>query len=469
MVARRLTLTACCGESYCKDCVPDTQQQYQPCPACGQDSFTTIQLAKYLKQIESLRVFCSMKEKGCGWSGTVGELDTHLDPDQDNCQYVDTKCPLNCQQTIPKNEVEQHVAEECTKREFICQHCGFKATYEEVVNIHLPECKYVPLKCPNLCGVTCDREDMEDHMKMCRLEEVACEFKEMGCNQKFKREDREEHFMENMQNHLTYTAASMNTERHERQECLVEQQKIQEHLKLELKEQSTLLQLQKVRMQDLERQLEDKHNLLNEQERKIERLNGCLRNQDVRVQDLLRESNERLEMLELKYDQLHAEQQEKLGILQQRLEHSDAISKSRNFKMKGFSVEKKKNVTNDWKSPSMYTHLYGYKFCIGIDANGHGVTRGNAMRVELWSMEGKFDNQLKWPAKVTVTLELVNQRGGENVRATVHDVQLNKVTGTTLNCALGDIPGNGFIKHSKLENFLVDDTLTFHITECTVW
>ena len=320
LVATRITLTSCCWESYCHGCIADSQHQGQPCPGCGQSNFSTMQPNKYLKQIESLRVFCSTKGRVCGWSGTAGELDTHLDPDQDNCQYVDTKCPLNCQQTTPKNKLGQHVAEECIKREFICQHCAFKDTYEKVVNIHLPECKYVPLKCPNLCGVTCDREDMEDHMKMCRLEEVACDFKEMGCIQKFKREDREEHFGENMQNHLTLTAASMNTERHERQECLMEQQKIQEQLKLELKEQSTLLQLQKVRMQDLERQLEDKHNLLDEQERKIERLNGCVRNQDVRVQDLLRESNERLE---LKYDLLHAEQQEKLGILQQRLEHSN--------------------------------------------------------------------------------------------------------------------------------------------------
>ena len=117
----------------------------------------------------------------------------------------------------------------------------------------------------------------------------------------------------------------------------------------------------------------------------------------------------------------------------------------------------------------MYTHLYGYKFCIGIDANGFGAIRDNAMRVDLWSMVGEFDNQLKWPAQVTVTLELVNQRGGKNVRATACDLQLIKVTRNTIICVLGDVSGNGFIEHSKLEHFLVDDTLTFHITECTVW
>ena len=53
---------------------------------------------------------------------------------------------------------------ECVEREHVCQHCNFKATYEEVVDTHLPECMYIPLQCPNLCGVTCEREVMEDHM-----------------------------------------------------------------------------------------------------------------------------------------------------------------------------------------------------------------------------------------------------------------------------------------------------------------
>ncbi len=69
-----------------------------------------------------------MKERVCVWSGTLDQLDTHLDPHLDNCQYVDIKCPLNYLQTIPMNKVDQHVAQECTKKPHVCQHCGFKAT-----------------------------------------------------------------------------------------------------------------------------------------------------------------------------------------------------------------------------------------------------------------------------------------------------------------------------------------------------
>ena len=165
-----------------------------------------------------------MKERGCDWSGTL-ELNTHLDQDQDNCQYVDTKCPLNCHMTIPKNKVEQHVAQHCAKRPYVCQHCNFKATYEEVVDIHLPECKYVPLQCPNLCGVTFEHDFIEDHMKMCRLEEVGCEFSGVGCefsgvgcDGQFRREDQEEHTRQNSQKHLTLTASLAVETKEQRQE-----------------------------------------------------------------------------------------------------------------------------------------------------------------------------------------------------------------------------------------------------------
>ena len=44
---------------------------------------------------------------------------------------------------------------------------------------HLPGCKYVPLQCPNMWG-DFELDFMEDHMKICRLEEVGCEFSGVG-------------------------------------------------------------------------------------------------------------------------------------------------------------------------------------------------------------------------------------------------------------------------------------------------
>ena len=87
---------------------------------------------------------------------------------------------------------------------------------------------------------------------------------------------------------------------------------------------------------------------------------------------------------------------------------------NRRFEMKNFSKEKAKDKPYDWKSLAMYTHVCGYKFCIGVDANGSGTTRGIGLCVDLWGMPGKYDNQLKWPVTVEFTIELVNQKGGKN-------------------------------------------------------
>ena len=54
-------------------------------------------------------------------------------------------------------------------------------------------------------------------------------------------------------------------------------------------------------------------------------------------------------------------------------------------------------------SPAMYTHTGGYKFCIGVDITGSG-----AITVALWSMQGEYDERLKWPVTADFTIELVN-------------------------------------------------------------
>ena len=101
LVARKLTLTSCCGESFCHACISKPMEKNKSCPEYGEEDITTYNQMKHQRQINNLRVYCSLKKRGCGWSGSLGQLEAHLDPDQDCCQYVDTKCP-SCQQTIPK-------------------------------------------------------------------------------------------------------------------------------------------------------------------------------------------------------------------------------------------------------------------------------------------------------------------------------------------------------------------------------
>ena len=521
-VARKLSITTCCGESFCQSCIADTQKEGKPCPVCGEKDYNIVGQVKSQKRINCLQVYCSMKERGCGWSGTLEQLDTHLDPDQDNCQYVDTKCPLNCHMTIPKNKVEQHVAQHCAKRPHVCQHCNFKATYEEVVDTHLPECKYVPLQCPNLCVVTFERDFMEDHLKMCRLEEVGCEFSGVGCEGRFIREDQEEHTRQNSQKHLTLTASLAVDTKEQLQQKLPEQdkkhkeeeeklkQKIEEQEKKlkdeekkrqrqedKLGEQEKKLGEQKKRLNGQEKKLEEEEKKRQQQERKLGEQEKKLDDQNKKLKEqakkLIDQENERKkEELKLKQtiEELNTVQQQKLDEHKQLLEQqfnskmqtleqmlkevvvksvqnegklskmSSTIYFNRRFEMKYFSREKAKDKCNDWKSPAMYTHVCGYKFCIGVNANGYGDGHGNSIYVDLWSMPGEYDDQLKWPANAKFTVELINQRGGENVRYS-RTLDWKKPTGkyNRVSYILS------FLEHTKLNSFLKNDTLYFDVSE----
>ena len=702
LVARKLSISTCCGESFCHACLADTQKEGKPCPECGEKDYNIVGRVKTQKRINCLQVYCSVKERGCGWSGTLEQLDTHLDPDQDNCQYVDTKCPLNCHMTIPKNKVEQHVAQHCAKRPYVCQHCNFKATYEEVVDKHLPECKYVPLQCPNLCGVTFERDFMEDHMKMYRLQEVGCEFSGVGCDGRFRREDQEEHTRQNSQKHLTLTASlAVDTkeqlqqklpeqnkkhkeeekklkqkiedqekklkdeekkrqrqedklgeqekklgeqkkrlngqekkleeeekkrqqqerklgeqekkqdeqkkklvqqekkleeeekkrqqqekklgEQEKRQEeqekkqdeqtkklvqqdeeeekkrqqqerklgeqerklgeqekkqdeqnkklvsqekklgeqerkqdehkkklvlqekkleeeekkrqqqerKLEEQEKKQDEQKKKVVQQEKKLEEEEKKRQQQERTLGEQERKLGEQEKKLDDQNKKLKEQEKKLIDQENERKKEELKLKQKIEELNTVQQQKLDEHKQLLEQQfnsklqtleqmlkEVADKSvqnegklsmmsstilnRRFEMKNFSHEKAKDKLGDWKSPAMYTHVCGYKFCIGVDANvWYLFGSGKSITVDLWSMSGEYDDQLKWPANAKFTVELINQTGGENVR---HSMTLNWEKPTRKYNRVS-VSSRYFLEHSKLNSFLKNDTLYFYVYE----
>ena len=259
--------------------------------------------------MDCLRVYCSMKGRGCDWSGMLGQLDTHLDPDQNNCQHVDIKCPLNCQQTTSKNMVEQHLAMECIKRDYVCQYCNFNATYDVIVKTHWPVCIFFPIQCPNFCGVTCERDVMKDHMSMCCLEEVACEFSGMGCDKMFRREDQEEHIRQNSLKHLSMTAAAS--------------VKINQKLQQKLLEEETKLQKQEGKLQEQEGKLQEQEKKQQEQEGKLQEQEGKLQEQEGKLQEQEKKQQEqegKLQEQEGKLQKQEGKLQEQEGKLQEQEE-----------------------------------------------------------------------------------------------------------------------------------------------------
>ena len=202
-VAREYTITNCCGECFCKACIQDKNY----CPSCGDSNITSFPHVKYQSKILALEVRCTMKDRGCERTGQLQHLDAHLDVTTGDCQHVDVECPKKCVQKVQKRNVDTHLANECPNRDYRCLHCNFANKYH-VVSKHFDVCPYYPLACPNRCGATFERDDLQDHMKMCRLEEVQCVFNSAGCQAKFIRENEDKHMDQNTQKHLALMPAA---------------------------------------------------------------------------------------------------------------------------------------------------------------------------------------------------------------------------------------------------------------------
>ena len=373
-VAREPHHTSCCGESFCKDCISPYHHDNQLCPYCKEANFNVMLDKRDQRKILALELYCPMKSRGCEWTGRLEQLEGHMDVQSGDCLYVDVECPSHCDQRVQKRNVQNHLSRECPLREYTCRHCNFKASYKVVSEDHLEVCPYFPVQCPNRCGVTCERQDLEDHMKICDKEELECCFSHAGCQGKFIREDEERHMEENTKKHLSLMATTM--------------------LKIS-KEMKKIIKEQEVKFQEKLQELEVK-------------FQGKLQEQEVKFQEDLRGKEEEIttmknEGLKDVSDQV-AELQYNTGYVWQ-----FPVT----FTMPFFERLKAENGT--WYSPLMYTGMGGYGFRIVVCPNGH-INEGRDTHVSvLYKAEvGNYDEELKWPVAITVTLRLLNQHADKD-------------------------------------------------------
>ena len=149
-----------------------------------------------------------------------------------------------------------------------------------------------------------------------------------------------------------------------------------------------------------------------------------------------------------------------------------------NIVMTDFEQHKKKG--DSWYSPPFYSHIGGYTFCIRVDANGTGDGKGTHVSVYIYMMRGEYDDNLKWPFKGEVRVQLLNQRGdkGHIEKALLqlsdysrHDFDVSlyeRVVGREI--AKKGMGHSRFIAHTDLAynpakdcQYLMDDCLKFQV------
>ena len=414
-VAREPNITSCCGEILCKACVGSVVQDKKPCPNCQETDINYIPHKKYKPKILALKVHCSLKDRGCEWTGQLQHLNAHLDLTTGDCVYVDVDCPSKCDQKVQKCNVDTHLANHCPNRDYICPHCSFKATFHEVSE-HFEVCPYYPLVCSNRCGASFERDVLEDHMKMCGLQKLQCEFSYAGCGAEFIRDHQKEHMEQNTQKHLALVAAAtlrisqMFEQKFQEQQREFDQKLEDKHSEIKAIVNKTS-QLVNEQRQQSDAQIKDFKEKLQEQQQNFE--------QSIRKKDELakKELEEQQAVYEEKLGELredfHKQQrmlEEKLEVRDQQIEtlvkyHGSNDTDNLRMEVGILPYEFTFSYKYNSKSPHMYTHPGGYKFYMSLWPRGVG----NDVAVTVYSAKGFYDHKLKFPARFTITLELLNQ------------------------------------------------------------
>ena len=218
----------CCGKIFCKSCIDQLIHTNSCCPNCRADS---VKKKKYFpdtnaeRKIKSLRVCCRNKNNGCTWTGLLRDMeDTHIP----ECPNEMVKCRNTkefkeneskrytfisgrvCDQKIQRHLLQQHMSQECEWRVVRCQYCKKEGTHHNITGAHVQECPCVPLLCPHdECELKVQRSAMRQHQKTCPKGIIDCQYSQLGCTTRIKREDIQTHNRKTMGKHLELTAKTL--------------------------------------------------------------------------------------------------------------------------------------------------------------------------------------------------------------------------------------------------------------------
>ena len=222
LILREPYQVICCGKSFCRPCIEKVKDDHTPCPCCKQDNFNDFPNKGLQQPLYGFKVYCANKAEGCDWTGELGELDNHLNLNQqdenkqlEGCEFAEIKCNY-CSEFFVRIALLNHKVKFCDKRPFSCEYCNYKSTYDDMTRNHWPVCGHHPVQCPNNCGAFSQRQNLESHVvKDCPLTVVECEFHYAGCEVKLPRKDMPDHLQDGLNTHFSLLVVSHKKQQNE--------------------------------------------------------------------------------------------------------------------------------------------------------------------------------------------------------------------------------------------------------------
>ena len=138
------------------------------------------------QEVQALKVKCENLDNGCEWVGEMCSLKHH----KSECGFVLVPCPYECGSSKIKKDLNMHVEDECSMREYKCPHCDESGPYKSQTTTHLTTCPKVKIQCPNNeCSDSILRCELATHLSVCEYERTPCKFAKFGCEFQLTKKD----------------------------------------------------------------------------------------------------------------------------------------------------------------------------------------------------------------------------------------------------------------------------------------
>ena len=384
-------LLSCCGTNICKKCMVRYLQrlktladQKPSCPFCRSTDYKLIYNAALEMSINQLRVKCCYQHKGCSWVGIL-----------------------------------------------------------ERGKLHLKECDFVPIDCPNGCDCKqFERHQLSDHILICPHTHISCSFESIGCDTKVSlvRQAAQKHNSDCLSEHLLLIAqknakvlkdfqkfhTSLQSENCE-DETKVHGELIESQRKALTSTQDTIKSL-KEKLQKTQQDTASLKEQLERGEACLAELKSCV-SQTKNNEVTCKESYAQIQILPVP---------QAIGI--------SCIPFT--FTIDNFLEKMIQNGKRLTLSPPFYTHVGGYKMCLSVNLDRN---RG-PISVSLHFLAGEFDEHLTWPFPGAIfTITAINQRANRYNKS----VNLELVGEDTIHSR-----GRQNLIHDNLSGFCVKDFLS---------
>ncbi|GIQ83092.1 hypothetical protein KIPB_004348 [Kipferlia bialata] len=189
-----------CGHNVCRLCVEKNAEENDAvCPECQNEVDLAVVVNKYEDHVATHIPFtCPYKKCGCEFEGYVPQISEHLE----ECPFRPVPCtnaPQGCPEMLPRQELANHVENECGHRLVPCQWCETEVfaceleEHEAQCDQRIERCEYFKAEEEVAEGEEAEAmpeggcqykgtpAQLEEHEEECLFVTVNCPFCERGC------------------------------------------------------------------------------------------------------------------------------------------------------------------------------------------------------------------------------------------------------------------------------------------------